>query len=169
MRAAARGWASSCATASSPGSPTATSPPPPPSTVDAATARRHAAMIAGSYITTRRSDSTFLSLVQLIQPNVARANPDGTITAAPIGQPETFVEVSPFLWRQFNGDDRIQATVSGGKVTRWSSDYVAPIFVYDRHGGALGDRDPAGLRDDRRGGRRHAARGAGGLVPGLRG
>ncbi|HEX3406456.1 MAG TPA: serine hydrolase, partial [Caulobacteraceae bacterium] len=112
--------------------------PPPAATVDAATAKAHAAMIAGPYITTRRSDSTFLSLIQLVGPNVVSANPDGTITAAPLGTPETFVEVSPFLWRQFNGHDRIQGTVSGGKVTRWSSDSAAPIFVYVRPGGLAG-------------------------------
>jgi hypothetical protein len=112
--------------------------PPPPSTVDAATAKAHAAMIAGQYITTRRSDSTFLALVQLLQPTVITANPDGTISAAPLGQKETFVEVSPFLWRQFNGHDRIQATVEDGRVTRWSTDTAAPIFVFVRPGGLLG-------------------------------
>jgi CubicO group peptidase (beta-lactamase class C family) len=114
------------------------SAPPPASTVDAATAKAHAAMIAGRYITTRRSDSTFVSLVQLIGGSVVVANKDGAITAAPLGQPETFVEVSPFLWQQFNGHDRIQATVSGGKVTRWGSDSSAPIWVFVRPGGLAG-------------------------------
>ncbi|HWF78066.1 MAG TPA: serine hydrolase domain-containing protein [Caulobacteraceae bacterium] len=112
--------------------------PPPASSVDAATAKAHAAMIAGPYITTRRADSNFLALIQLIQPNVVKANADGSITAAPLGTAERFVEVSPFLWQQFNGHDRIQATASGGKVTRWSSDSAAPIFVYVRPGGLAG-------------------------------
>jgi CubicO group peptidase (beta-lactamase class C family) len=112
--------------------------PLPPSSVDAATAKLHAAMIAGQYITTRRSDSTFVALVQLLQPTVVTANPDGTITAAPLGQKETFVEVSPFLWRQFNGHERIQATVAAGRVSRWSSDSAAPIFAFVPAGGLLG-------------------------------
>jgi hypothetical protein len=95
-------------------------------------------MIAGRYITTRRTDSTFLSLVQLISSNVVVDNKDGTITAAPLGQTATFVEVSPFVWRQFNGHDRIQATVSGGRVTRWGSDSSAPIWVFVRPGGLAG-------------------------------
>ena len=49
-----------------------------------------------------------------------------------------FVEVSPFLWRQFNGHDRIQATVSDGKVTRWGTDSSAPIWVFVRAGGLAG-------------------------------
>lgn len=112
--------------------------PPAPSSVDSATAKAHAAMIAGQYITTRRSDSTFLSLIGLLSPTVVTANGDGTISAAPIGQRETFVEVSPFLWRQFDGHDRIEAKVSGGRVTRWSSDSAAPIMVYVRPGGLAG-------------------------------
>ncbi|HUO11863.1 MAG TPA: serine hydrolase domain-containing protein [Caulobacteraceae bacterium] len=114
------------------------SSPQPASTVDAATAKAHAAMIAGPYITTRRSDSTFVSLIGLISPNVVKANKDGSIEVAPLGQPERFVEVSPFLWRQFNGHDRIEAKVENGKVTRWSSDSAAPIFVYVRPGGLAG-------------------------------
>jgi CubicO group peptidase (beta-lactamase class C family) len=106
--------------------------------VDPDTARKHAAMIAGSYITTRRSDSTFVALVQLVSPNVITAHPDGTISAAPLGQMETFVETKPFLWSQLNGHDRIEGLVEGGKVVRWSSDTAAPIFVYVRPSGLAG-------------------------------
>lgn len=110
-------------------------PPAPPSTVDAATAKAHAAMIAGHYISTRRSNSDFVSLIQLIGQTVVKANPDGSITAAPLGQLETFDEVKPFLWRQRNGHDRIEGAVENGRVVRWSSDTAAPIFVYVRPGG----------------------------------
>ena len=116
--------------------PAAAAPPAP--VVDDATAKAHAKMIAGSYSSTRRSDSTFVALVQLIAPNVVTANADGSIEAAPLGQMERWVEEKPFLWRQFNGHDRIQATVVDGKVTRWSSDSAAPIFVYVRSGGLAG-------------------------------
>lgn len=112
--------------------------PLPASTVDAATAKKHSAMIAGQYITTRRSDSTFIDLVGLLQPSVVTANADGSISATPVGQKETFVEVQPFLWRQINGHDRLQANVANGVVTRWSTDSAAPIFVYVRPGGLAG-------------------------------
>jgi hypothetical protein len=116
--------------------PAAAAPKPP--TVDPATAKAHAAMIAGLYATTRRSDSTFLALVQLLQPSEVTANPDGTITAMPVGEKETFQEVSPFVWRQVNGHDRLQGAVENGKVTRWSTDSGAPIFVYVRRPGLAG-------------------------------
>ena len=85
------------------------------------------------------------------QPNVVAANKDGTITAAPLGQPETFVEVTPFLWQQFNGHDRIQATVSGGKVTRWGTDSSAPDLGL-RAAGRPGGRGPGAAAGDRRDG-----------------
>ena len=113
-------------------------PPAAETHVDAATAKAHAAMIAGPYITTRRSDSTFVSVIGLIGPNVIKANPDGSISAAPLGQMETFDEIKPFLWQQRNGHDRIEGAVENGKVVRWSSDSAAPIFTYVRPGGLAG-------------------------------
>ncbi len=106
--------------------------PPVTARVDDATAKQHAAMIAGAYGTTRGSRSTFLAAIALIGPNVVKDNGDGTITAAPLGIPEIFFETSPYLWQQLHGHDRIEATVNDGKVTRWSSDSAAPIFVYER-------------------------------------
>jgi CubicO group peptidase (beta-lactamase class C family) len=100
--------------------------------VDPATAKAHAALMAGSYISTRRSDSTFIALVGLIEPTVVTANPDGSITTAPIGLKQTFIEGEPFLWQQLNGHDRLQAVVRDGRVTRWSTDALAPIFVFVR-------------------------------------
>ena len=113
--------------------PAADAPRPPK--MDTATAKAHAALIAGSYISSRGSHSTFLALVGLIEPTLVTANPDGSITTAPIGINETFIETEPFLWQQLNGHDRLQAAVKDGKVTRWSADVAAPIMIYVRPGG----------------------------------
>jgi CubicO group peptidase (beta-lactamase class C family) len=110
----------------------------PPQKVDEATAKAHAAMIAGSYISSRGSHSTFLALVGLIEPTSVTANSDGSITTAPIGIEETFIEAQPFLWQQFNGHDRLQGAVKDGRVTRWSTDEAAPIMIYLRPGGFAG-------------------------------
>ena len=109
--------------------------PTPTTQVDLKTAKAHAAMIAGSYINTRRSDSTFVALVDLIGPTVVTADANGTISTAPLGQVQHFYETRPFLWQEVNGHDRIQAIVRDGKVIRWSSDTIAPIFVFVRPGG----------------------------------
>jgi len=106
--------------------------PHPTHTVPVDLARTHAAMIAGSYITTRRSDSTFVAVVGLLSPTKVTANADGTISTAPIGIKETFIETQPFLWQQRNGHDRLQATVVNDEVTRWSTDVAAPIEIFVR-------------------------------------
>jgi CubicO group peptidase (beta-lactamase class C family) len=113
--------------------PAADAPRPPK--MDTATSKARAALIAGSYISSRGSNSTFLALVGLIEPTLVTANPDGSITTAPIGINETFIETEPFLWQQLNGHDRLQAAVKDGRVTRWSTDVVAPIMIYVRPGG----------------------------------
>ncbi|MEP6502701.1 MAG: serine hydrolase domain-containing protein, partial [Betaproteobacteria bacterium] len=59
--------------------------------IDKATAQAHAALIAGRWVTTRRADSTFLSLVDLLSPTTVTANPDGTITTKVLLDPQTFV------------------------------------------------------------------------------
>jgi hypothetical protein len=106
--------------------------------VDAATAKAHAAMIAGRYVSTRGADSTFLSLVKLIDTNSVTANADDTISAAPVGRMQKFFEVKPFLWQQLGGHDRIEAIVKDGKIMRWSSDTAAPILIYERPNGVAG-------------------------------
>lgn len=118
------------------------------STVSLATAKSHAALIAGPWMTTRRSDSTFLSLIRLISPTVVVANKDGTISVPVIIRKETFTEVSPFLWQEVHGHDRLEARVKSGKVVAWGTDATAPIWVYVRPNEALaamGLAIPAGI------------------------
>ncbi len=106
--------------------------------VDPATAKAHAAMIAGAYGNTRGANSTFLSLLGLLMQNQVKANPDGSITAQPLYYPARFVEVKPFLWQEVGGHDRIEAIVKDGKVVRWASDGIAPIEIYVRPTGLAG-------------------------------
>ncbi len=108
------------------------------SRMDLATSKTDAAAMAGSYVSSRGSKSTFVKMIGFISPSVVTANADGTITAAPVGQPETFFETKPMIWQQINGHDRIQAEVKGGRVIRWGSDTAAPIMVYERPEGIAG-------------------------------
>ena len=112
--------------------------PPTTTRVDAATAKAHAAMIAGAYGNTRGSKSTFISLLGFLSQNKVKANPDGTITAQPLYHPAKFVEVKPFLWEEVGGHDKIEATVKDGKVVRWAGDGIAPIEIYERPEGFAG-------------------------------
>jgi hypothetical protein len=74
----------------------------------------------------------------MIQPTVIAANPDGTLTAKLLLQPQTFVETAPFLWHEVGGHDRLQAKVVDGKVVAWSTDYLAFAFAWEPLHGLAG-------------------------------
>jgi CubicO group peptidase (beta-lactamase class C family) len=113
--------------------------------IDKATAQAHAALIAGRWVSTRRADSTFLRLADLLSPTTVIANPDGTLTTKTLLDPETFVEVAPFLWQEVDGHDKLQARVKDGKVVGWATDMLAFAWSYESPGGlaAAGLQQPA--------------------------
>jgi hypothetical protein len=61
------------------------------------------------------------------------ANVDGTISVSLIrglnGQPKRWREVSPFVWRDVDGKDRIAARVDGNRVVMFSTDQASPFLV----------------------------------------
>jgi len=106
--------------------------------VDPEMAKAHARQIAGRCQTTRRGETTFVSLINMIQPTTIAANPDGSITTKLLLEPETFVEVQPYLWRQVDGHDLLQARLVDGKVALWSTDVLAFAFAYEPLHGLAG-------------------------------
>ena len=99
--------------------------------VDLATAEAHAAMLAGTYRTTRREDSTFLSLLQLLSPLRVEAVEQGRVAIQIGGSRGVFREVRPFLWQEEHGKRRLQAIVKDGKVVRWGLEPYAFAFVFE--------------------------------------
>ena len=106
--------------------------------IDPAIAQAHAKQIAGRYQTTRRGETTFVSLINMISPTTVTANPDGTITTKVLFEPETFAEVKPWLWHQVGGHDLLQAKVVDGKVALWSTDVLAFAFAFEPLHGLAG-------------------------------
>jgi len=104
--------------------------------VDAATAKQHAQMLAGTYNNSRRADSNFMSIVYMFGQVKVAANEDGTITVPMLagysGAPKKWKEISPFVWQDVNGGDRVAAEVVDGKVTRFSAEPFASIMVFQR-------------------------------------
>lgn len=99
-------------------------------------AKQHAAQIAGSYASSRRPESNFMSLVNLIGPVKVVANEDGTISVTAAlgagGAPKKWREVAPYLWQDTASTDRLAADVVDGRVTRFSLEPYAPIMVFQR-------------------------------------
>lgn len=111
-------------------------------TVDEATAKAHAAAIAGSYISSRRAESSFLSVLNLLQPVKVVVNADGTISSPTLkdlnGEPSKWKEIAPWLWRKVGGKERLAADVVDGKVVRFTAEWISPFMVMMRSSGAKG-------------------------------
>ena len=107
-----------------------TRPPAAPG-VDAATAAAHARLLAGAYRNSRREDSTFLSILQLVSPVRAEDAGQGKVALTLGGSRSEFREVQPFLWQEVNGKRRLQALVEDGKVIRWGLEPYVFAFVFE--------------------------------------
>ena len=96
----------------------------------------HAGQIAGTYTSSRRPDSNFVSLANLLGPVKVVANEDGTISVTIAtsvgGAPKKWREVAPYVWQDTSSTDRLAADVVDGKVTRFSMEPYAPIMVFER-------------------------------------
>lgn len=111
-------------------------------TVNEATAREHAAQMAGSYISSRRAETTFLSVLNLLQPTKVVVNEDGTISVPLLkdlnGEPTKWTEIAPWVWREADGKARMAAEVKDGKVTRFTAEWISPFMYMERSSGAKG-------------------------------
>ncbi len=106
-----------------------------PAPIDAKTAKQHAQMMVGNYVTSRGSFTNFLSLLGLLgQPTIGLTE-DGKISVPGLdglgAGARDWVEVEPFVWRDTGTGERLAATVKDGKVVRWSLDAGSPFMVFE--------------------------------------
>ncbi len=83
-------------------------------------AKADAALVAGSYVGSRRSDTNFLHLFALIGETTISADDKGDLV---FGDPllpgvadAHWLEVAPFVWRKVGGVDLLAAVVKNGRV-----------------------------------------------------
>ncbi len=111
-------------------------PPAPEPTVSDADAALHAQQIAGSYASSRRPETSFMSLLNLLGAVKVFPNQDGTISVSMAldasGAPKKWREISPYLWQDVASGDRLAADVVDGVVTRFSMEPYAAIMVFER-------------------------------------
>lgn len=104
--------------------------------VDAKTAADHARMMAGHYITSRRSDSSFMRTAAFSSQIAVTVGPDGSLVIpgmkTPSGTPRQWKEIAPFVWREVGGKQRLAAKVVDGKVQRFSIDAGSAAVVFER-------------------------------------
>jgi len=104
--------------------------------VDAATATRHARMLAGHWVASRRSETNFLSLVAFMGQTKVEVGPKGGLVVPDFkgsnGVPIKWVETAPFVWNNPMGHERLAAKLVDGKPVRFSIDMESPFTVFDR-------------------------------------
>ncbi|WP_372783190.1 serine hydrolase domain-containing protein [Phenylobacterium sp.] len=100
----------------------------------AATAKAHAAMMQGVYWSSRRVDTGFLRVLNLLGQMKVAANKDGTLVVSNLkddaGTPFVWREVGPFVWKDASGKHTLAAVVKDGKVTGFGEDDLAAIMVF---------------------------------------
>lgn len=106
--------------------------PPPAKCIDGGDARREAAAMAGSYLSSRRPETSFASLGNLFGAVKVAAMPGGRLRIDAFkdvnGNPKTFCRIAPFVWRNVADLDRIAAQVENGRVTRFGIDWPSVAF-----------------------------------------
>ena len=109
--------------------------PAPTGRVDAKTAKQHAEMMVGHYVTSRGSFTNFMSLFGLLGQPTVTLTEDGKISVPGLdglsAGARDWVEVEPFVWRDTATGERLAAEVKDGKVVRWSLDAGSPFMVFD--------------------------------------
>ena len=111
-------------------------PGSPPGAHPDARAAQDAAALAGTYVTSRREDTSFFSLLYyLLETSSVSADADGKITASDqkdlAAQPEHFVPVAHNVWRAERGDMRLAAANTPENGLVWTND-ESPYEVYTR-------------------------------------
>ena len=88
----------------------------------------------GVYQSSRRIQSSYLSLIGLLGQVTVVATDSGTITIPAFqglnGQPKRWHEVAPLLWREVGGKERLGAKVENGRVVKVSVDEVSPYTMF---------------------------------------
>ena len=103
--------------------------------IDAQTAAAHAKLMAGYYESSRRPETSFISIISFASPFKLSVGKDNLLTASSFkgrnGAPRYFREVAPFVWRDVDSGWRLAAKVVDGKVQRFSLDEISPFTVYE--------------------------------------
>jgi CubicO group peptidase (beta-lactamase class C family) len=103
--------------------------------VDAKTAAEHGKLMTGYYESSRRAETSFMSISNFATPFKVSVGKDGLLTASAFkgrnGAARHFREVEPFVWRDVDSGWRLAAKVVDGHVQRFSIDEVSPFTVYE--------------------------------------
>ena len=109
--------------------------PPTPAPKDLPTAKAHAALVAGTYATSRSPVENWAAMMGFLGQMRIGTDKDGRLSVPTFttigGAARKWVEVAPFRWQSVDDGDLFAAKVENGKVVRVFYGPVAPIMVWD--------------------------------------
>jgi len=92
--------------------------------------------MAGNWTASRRPDSSFLNVAELLGQTSLSTNAEGELVTPPgstlTGRPTKWVEVTPFVWQDLNSHTQLAAVVENGQPVRFSMSLLSSFTVYDR-------------------------------------
>jgi CubicO group peptidase (beta-lactamase class C family) len=102
--------------------------------VELPSAKEHAQMLAGNYISSRGFFTNFVDALNFIGQVKITVDKDGRPSIPNIlgGAPSKWIEIAPFVWQADQGHARLGAVAENGRVVRWSLNPVSPFMVWDR-------------------------------------
>jgi len=106
-----------------------------PTTPALPSAPKDAQALVGNYMVSRRSDDSILRYSMIEDEERVRSSPDGTISLDSVrdvsGQPRRWREIGPWLYREIEGQHRMQCFRDRqGRITIASD--ILPVYVYQR-------------------------------------
>ena len=109
--------------------------PPAHAPVDLPTAKAHAALLTGTYATSRSPVDNWAAVLAFAGQIRIGTDKDGKLSTPSFktlgGAPRQWVEVAPFMWQSTDDGERFAAKVENGKVVRVFYDPVTPFMVWD--------------------------------------
>jgi CubicO group peptidase (beta-lactamase class C family) len=110
-------------------------PAPAQNLPTASTAKHDGQVMAGHYVSSRAGGFNFLRLAALLGETSVAVDKDGLLVASSItdlsGTPRKWREVKPFVWKEVNGADYLQAIPDGqGGIKMFSITPYAPIIEF---------------------------------------
>jgi len=108
-------------------------PAPKPALLTLATAKEHGRMMTGLYRWSRRSESGFFTLTNLLGQIKVKADPEGTLEVSALKDASGAVlrwrEVAPFVWQEPAGEIKLAAVVKDDKIVNFTTDELPPVMV----------------------------------------
>ena len=110
-------------------------PAPEQNLPTSSTAKADGTALSGHYVSSRAGGFNFLRLAALLSEATVGVNKDGYLIASSVtdlaGNPRQWREVKPFLWREVNGADYLQAVKNpDGSIKMFSITPYAPIIEF---------------------------------------